>query len=166
MGPLAVGAAGRERMARQSGGEIDTAPIIDQGARPGVITRLIIFIIVLTGSALVFAIFQNRLGEGFLLGVLGVMAMIGVGYLFASAIGFIQIAPRSTGDELSRAFIDTMAEGLLVTDTKGRILYANRAYADLTGATSAADVKTVESLLSDNPEAAPTIERLAAGLRD
>ncbi|MFC6488962.1 cell cycle histidine kinase CckA [Nitratireductor sp. GCM10026969] len=153
-------------MARHSGGEIDTAPIIDQGARPGVITRLIIFIIVLTGSALVFAIFQNRLGDGFLLGVLGIMAMIGVGYLFASAIGFIQIAPRSTGDELSRAFIDTMNEGLLVTDAKGRILYANRAYAELTGASSAADVKTVESLLSDNPEAAPTIERLAGGLRD
>src|SRR5690606_27336489 len=31
---------------------------------------------------------------------------------------------------------------------------------------SAADVKTVEALLSDNPEAAPVIERLASGLRD
>ncbi|WP_159591804.1 cell cycle histidine kinase CckA [Chelativorans xinjiangense] len=153
-------------MAKISGGEIDTAPIIDQGARPGVITRLIIFILVLTGSALVFALFQERLGEGFLLGVLGVMAMIGVGYLFASAIGFIQIAPRSTGDELSRSFIDSMAEGLLVTDTRGNILYANRAYAALTGATSATDVKTVEALLSDNPEAASVIERLAASLRD
>lgn len=153
-------------MARISGGEIDTAPIVDQGARPGVITRLIIFIIVLTGSAFVFTLFQDQLGEGFLLGVLGVLAMIGVGYLFASAIGFIQIAPRSTGDELSRSFVDSMSEGLLVTDSRGRILYANRAYAELTGATSAADVKTVEALLSDNPEAAPTIERLAANLRD
>jgi two-component system, cell cycle sensor histidine kinase and response regulator CckA len=166
MGPRAVGATGRERMAKQSGGDIDTAPIVDQGTRPGVITRLIIFIIVLTGSALAIAVFQERVGEGFLLGILGVLAMIGVGYLFASAIGFIQIAPRSTGDELSRAFIDSMVEGLLVTDPKGRILYANRAYADLTGATTAADVKTVEALLSDNSEAAPIIERLAAGLRD
>ena len=165
-GPLALGATGRKRMAKINGGEIDTAPIIDQGARPGVITRLIIFILVLTGSALVFALFQERLGEGFLLGVLGIMAMIGVGYLFASAIGFIQIAPRSTGDELSRAFIDSMGEGLLVTDAKGHILYANRAYAALTGATSATDVKTVEALLSDNPEAAPVIERLVASLRD
>jgi two-component system, cell cycle sensor histidine kinase and response regulator CckA len=166
MGPRAVGATGRERMAKQSGGDIDTAPIVDQGTRPGVITRLIIFIIVLTGSALAIAVFQERVGEGFLLGILGVLAMIGVGYLFASAIGFIQIAPRSTGDELSRAFIDSMVEGLLVTDPKGRVLYANRAYADLTGATTAADVKTVEALLSDNSEAAPVIERLAAGLRD
>ncbi|WP_265518774.1 cell cycle histidine kinase CckA [Nitratireductor luteus] len=153
-------------MAKQTGGEIDTAPIIDQESRPGVITRLIIFIVVLTGSAFVFAIFQDRLGQSFLLGVLGILAMIGVGYLFASAIGFIQIAPRSTGDELSKAYVDSMSEGLLVTDVKGRILYANRAYAELTGATSAVDVKTVESLLSDNAEAAPTIEHLVAALRD
>ncbi|MCT8989547.1 ATP-binding protein [Chelativorans sp. SCAU2101] len=154
-------------MARSIGdGEVEMAPIVNQGARPGVITRLIIFILVLTGSALVFVLFQDRLGEEFLLGILGVLAMIGVGYLFASAIGFIQIAPRSTGDELSRAFIDSMGEGLVVTDAKGRILYANRAYAELTGAASATDVKTVEALLSDNPEAAPVIERVAAGLRD
>lgn len=154
-------------MARSIGdGEVEMAPIVNQGARPGVITRLIIFILVLTGSALIFVLFQDRLGDEFLLGILGVLAMIGVGYLFASAIGFIQIAPRSTGDELSRAFIDSMGEGLVVTDARGRILYANRAYAELTGAASATDVKTVEALLSDNPEAAPVIERVAAGLRD
>ncbi|WP_173931810.1 response regulator [Chelativorans sp. Marseille-P2723] len=152
--------------ARQGRAEIESVAIIDQGARPGVITRLIIFILVLTGSAMVFALFQDQLGEDFLLGILGILAMIGVGYLFASAIGFIQIAPRSTGDELSRSFIDSMGEGLVVTDAKGRLLYANRAYAELTGAISAADVSTVEALLSDNQEAAPVIERLAASLRD
>ena len=47
--------------------------------------------------------------------------MIGVGYLFATAIGFVQIAPRSTTDELSKAFVDSMGQGLLVTDTKGRV---------------------------------------------
>ncbi|WEX11897.1 response regulator [Chelativorans sp. AA-79] len=145
---------------------MEAAPIIDQGIRPGVLTRLVIFIVVLTGSALAVALFQERVGEDFLLGVLGVLAMIGVGYLFASAIGFIQIARRSSGDELSRSFVDSMSEGLIVADAKGRILYVNRAYAELTGASSSADVKAVEALLSDNAEAAPTIERLAAGLRD
>ncbi len=46
------------------------------------------------------------------------------------------------------------------------LIYANRAYADMTGASSAADLKTVEGLLSDVPEAAATIYRLASGLRD
>ena len=153
-------------MATQTGGETRPAPIVDQSTRPGAITRLLIFIVVLIFAALIFTIFRDRLGDPFLLGLLGVLAMIGVGFLFTAAIGFIHVAPRSTADELSRAFVDTMGQGLIVADIKGRVIYANRAYADMTGATSAADVRTIEGLLSDSPEASPTVYRLAAGLRD
>ena len=58
-----------------------------------------------------------------------------------------------------------MSQGLIVTDLKGRVIYANRAYADMTGATNAADVKTVEGLLSDVPEASAIVYRLASGLQ-
>lgn len=153
-------------MARETRGDFYPVPIVDQNTRPGAVTRLIVFIIVLTGAAVVFGLFRERLGDPFLLGMLGVLAMIGVGFLFATAIGFVQIAPRSTGDELSKAFVDSMSQGLIVTDTKGRVVYANRAYAEMTGAASAADLKTVEGLLSDVPEASVTIYRLASGLRD
>ncbi|MDH6232808.1 two-component system cell cycle sensor histidine kinase/response regulator CckA [Mesorhizobium soli] len=153
-------------MAKETRGDFYPVPIVDQSTRPGAITRLVIFIVVLTVAAIVFGIFRERLGDPFLLGMLGVLAMIGVGYLFATAVGFVQIAPRSTADELSKAFVDSMSQGLVVTDTKGRVVYANRAYADMTGATTVADVKTVEGLLSDVPEAAPTIYRVASGLRD
>lgn len=153
-------------MAKETRGDFYPVPIVDQNTRPGAVTRLIIFIVVLTGAAIVFGLFRERLGDPFLLGMLGVLAMIGVGFLFATAIGFVQVAPRSTSDELSKAFVDSMSQGLLVTDTKGRIIYANRAYADMTGASSAADLKTVEGLLSDVPEASMTIYRLASGLRD
>jgi len=153
-------------MAKQGRSDVNPAPIVDQSLRPGAIPRLIVFIIVLTGASIVFGIFRERLGDPFLLGMLGVLAMIGVGYLFATAIGFVQIAPRSTTDELSKALVDSMAQGLIVTDNKGRVIYANRAYADMTGATGAADVKTVEGLLSDSPEASPVVARLSAALRD
>ena len=46
------------------------------------------------------------------------------------------------------------------------MVYANRAYADMTGASNAADVKTMEGLLSDMPEASAIVYRLASGLRD
>jgi two-component system cell cycle sensor histidine kinase/response regulator CckA len=153
-------------MARETRGDFYPAPIVDNSTRPGAITRLIIFVVVLTGAAIVFGLFRERLGDPFLLGMLGVLAMIGVGYLFATAIGFVQIAPRSTSDELSKAFVDSLAQGLLVTDAKGRVVYANRAYAEMTGASSAADVKTVEGLLSDLPEASSTIDHLASVVKD
>ncbi|MBN9065285.1 MAG: response regulator, partial [Rhizobiales bacterium] len=141
-------------------------PVVDQSMGPGAITRLVIFIGVLTGAAILFVLFRSRFGDPFLLGMLGIMAMIGIGYLFATAIGFVQIAPRSTADELSKAFLGSMDAGAVVTDAKGQIVYANKAYAELTGGTSAADIRTVENLLSDNPEAAPVVGRLAAGLAD
>ena len=153
-------------MARRSGPTGQQAPIIDQGSRPGPVTRLIVFTIVLAVAAVVFSLFRDRLGDQFLLGLLGVLAMIGTGYLFATAIGFVQISPRSAGDELAKAFVDSMSQGLLVTDPKGSVVYANAAYAAMTGASSAADIKTVEGLLADLPEASGTIYRLVAGLRD
>ena len=153
-------------MARDSGVDARPAPIVDQSTRPGVIVRLTVFVVVLIITAILFTLFRERLGDPFLLGLLGVLAMIGAGFLFTMAIGFIQISPRSTADELSRAFVDTMGQGLLVTDLKGRIVYANQAYSAMTGATSAADVRTVEGLLSDVPEASGIIYKLATGLRD
>ena len=153
-------------MAKESGRDFYPAPIIDQNSRPGTIVRLIVFIVVLTGSAVVFSIFRERLGDPFLLGMLGVLAMIGVGYLFATAIGFVQIAPRSTSDAVSKAFVDSMRHGLIVTDARSRIVYANRAYADMTGAASAAEIKTAEGLLGDNPEASSVITRLVSQLTD
>jgi len=153
-------------MAKEARGDFYPVPIVDQSTRPGAIARLIVFIVVLTGAAIVFGIFRERLGDPFLLGMLGVLAMIGVGYLFATAIGFVQIAPRSRTDELSKSFVDSMSQGLVVTDAKSRVIYANRAYADMTGASGVSDLKTIEALLSDVPEASSTIERLASGLRD
>ena len=85
-------------MSREVRSDFYPMPIVDQNTRPGAITRLIVFIVVLTGAAIVFAVFRERLGDPFLLGMLGVLAMIGVGYLFATAIGFVQIAPRSSSD--------------------------------------------------------------------
>ncbi|MET3790204.1 cell cycle histidine kinase CckA [Aquamicrobium terrae] len=153
-------------MAKDARADFYPMPMVDHSTRPGTVTRLIIFILILIASAVVFGLFRERFGDPFLLGMLGVLAMIGVGFLFATAIGFIQVAPRSTGDELSKAFVDSMAQGLVVTDAKNRIIYANRAYADMTGAASAADIRTVEGLLSDAPEASSVIYRLASGLRD
>src|SRR5690606_2690375 len=69
-------------------------------------------------------------------------------------------------DDLSKAFLDTLEHGVVVTDQKGRIVYVNGAYAEMTGASTAADAKTVESLRIDIHEASGTVVRLANGLRD
>ena len=84
-------------MAKETRNDFYPVPIVDQAARPDAITRLIIFIVVLTGAAIVFGVFRERLGDPFLLGMLGVLAMIGVGYLFATAIGLVAAIPAVIG---------------------------------------------------------------------
>ena len=118
--------------------DIYPAPLVDRSGRPSAITRLIILMIVLTGVAVFFSVFRHQLGDPFLLGLLGVLAMIGVAFLFAAAIGFVHFLPRTASDDLSKAFLDTMEHGIVVTDQKGRIVYVNGAYAEMTGAADAA----------------------------
>ena len=74
-----------------------------------------------------------------------------------------QIAARSN---LPRAFLDGHQDGTIVTDRKGRIIYANAAYGALTGATKAADIQSLETILSRNREATEAIYRLTNGLHE
>ena len=100
-----------------------------------------------------------------LLGV-AFLAVLGVMFLFSMALGFIDLTSRTSGDLFARAFVDADGSGTLVTDTDSRVLYANRAYADLTGAVSARDVRTVERVFADEPAASEIVYRLTQDLGD
>ncbi len=153
-------------MAHKSGGELNPTPIVDQSMRLSTLSRLVGFIVALVLCVIVLIAFNDVLTPSTLLGLLGVLAMIGVGFLFALAIGFVQVSGRRPSDNLSRAIVDSSAQGMVVADAKGRILYANRAYAELTGAVSQEDTRTIEGLLSDSPEAAQVVYKLATAVRD
>ena len=92
-------------MAERPKSDFYPTPVIDRGGSPSAVTRLLIFVAVLIGAAVLFSLFRDELGEPFLVGLLGVLAMIGVGYLFATAVGFIRVAPQSSGDEIGRAHV-------------------------------------------------------------
>ena len=149
-------------MASQSGNESETLPFVDRDTRSGDVMRLLVLGAVLLAVAALFFVFGNRLGEPFRLALLGVFAMVGVFYLFASVIGIIRIAPRTTSNELSRALLDGSADGTVVADERGRIIYANRAYAEITGAKSPDEVRTVEGVLGGDPDAYEALQRLSS----
>ena len=135
------------------------APIVERSSRPGVILRIVLLAIVLTASAGAFIVFKNQLDNEFVLGLLGVLAMVGIFFFVSAMIGFIEIMPASRPDELSRTFVDSQPEGTLITDRKGRIVYANAAYGALTGATRENEAQTLETLFSRDREATePLIE--------
>ena len=143
-----------------------TDPIIDRGAPLTGIGRLIVLAFALVGTSIGFMIVSPDRAQPFVLGLLAILAVLGVASLFASAAGLVKFASGARDDSLGKAFADTMDEGILVSDSNARIVYANRAYAELTGAKSARDIPSVERAFSGNADATEAIYRLGQLLRD
>jgi two-component system cell cycle sensor histidine kinase/response regulator CckA len=96
---------------------------------------------------------------------LGVLATVGVAFLFASAAGLLRVrrdnAVRRAQADLQAAFFEALGEGALLTAPDGTAAAANPAYLKLYGAESQQDLRSVERLFSENPDAAEAVYRLA-----
>ena len=141
-------------------------PLVDRGVRSGTVVRIILLAIILIGVSIAFVVFKSSLDNELVLGALGVLAMVGIFFLVSSIIGFVEVMPQSKSDSLGRSFLDSHPDGTLVTDDKGRVLYANAAYGRMTGATKATEVQALETLLSRNRESNEALYRLTNGLRE
>ncbi len=153
-------------MARENQSGNYPTPIIDRHSKPGTVKRLIILAIVLIGAAVAFVYLEGRVNTNLGLGLLGILAMVGIFYLVSTFIGFVQIMPRGGGDVLSRLFIDGHPEGTVVTDRKGRVVYANQTYATLTGANGPDEVSSIEAILSRDNQASEAVYRLTNQVRE
>ena len=142
-------------------------PMINRPERSGNIGLLIGLALVLAGAAAAFAVMDRAVAQPFILALLGILAVVGVFCLFAGAIGFLRLSARpGEANPLASAFVDTLEDGALITDIDGRLVYANKAYAELTGAETAADVRVVERVFSSDPDATDAIFRLSKAMRD
>src|SRR5690606_26913701 len=142
------------------------APLIDRGARSGTVIRILLLALILIGVAVSFVLFQDALDNEVVLGILGILAMVGIFFLVSSVIGIVEVMPQSRPDELARGFLATHPDGILVTDARGRLVYANAAYGRLTGATTATTVQALEPLLSRRRESNEALYRLTHALRE
>jgi two-component system, cell cycle sensor histidine kinase and response regulator CckA len=136
-------------------------PIIDANPRRTDIRHLLVLGLVLIAAGVAFVLLKDQIGEPYMLMALGILAMVGVFYLFASVIGFIQITPGNASDALSKAILDSHPQGVAITDKRDRIIYANRAYADITGADSAAEVRSIGALVGHDVEASKAVYRMS-----
>mgnify|MGYP001363714190 CR=1 FL=1 len=139
--------------------------MVDRSGRTGNVLLLVLLAVALVTAAGVFAILDRASAEPYVMGLLGLLAVIGVFSLFAGAIGLLRFGAGAEGNGLARRFLDTMVDGICVTDLDGRIVYANSAYARMIRAESASEVRTVERVFSSDPDAADVIFRLAQAAR-
>ena len=110
-------------------------PIIDNYGKPKSATGLfLIGVIVVLAATIAVRLLKDQISETVMLGLVGALAGIGVFFLFLLAIGFIQLSANRRGDEFSKGLVNGMDSGVVVTDSEARIIYANHAYGEITGA--------------------------------
>ncbi|WP_102959273.1 cell cycle histidine kinase CckA [Mangrovicella endophytica] len=136
-------------------------PFIDRSANAAGVRRLLMLGGSLILLAALLALFGHAYGLAALLTIFAALAVIGIASIFAFALGVVQLSVRSSDKSVTGDIVDSMATGTLVVDRKGRIIYANRAYGEITGAGGADDVKTLERLLGRDAEASEAIYKLA-----
>ncbi len=92
--------------------------------------------------------------------------MAGVFFLFALAIGAIQLSGSSARDDITRGIVDGAPDGALVVEDGGRLIYANAAYLRLAGGDSFTNLAPVERIFVGSPEVSEAVYRLSQASRD
>src|SRR5262249_48888733 len=104
--------------------------------------------------------------QPYILGVLALLAMVGLFNLFAFAAGIIRFTDRTNDDPVMGRIADQAYDGLAVTDPRGHVVYSNAAYLTLTGAAGPQDVRPVERVFIGNPDVSEAVFRLLKAGRE
>src|ERR1700710_2024752 len=104
--------------------------------------------------------------QPYILGLLALLAMVGLFNLFAFAAGIIRFADRIADDPITRPIADHAFDGLAVTDPRGHVVYANTTYLTLTGASGSSDVRPVERVFIGDPDVSEAVFRLLKAARE
>ena len=130
----------------------------------------IVLVLLVAGGIVAAAVALMTIGRAqaqpYILGLLALLAMVGLFNLFAFAAGIIRFADRAADDPVMGRIADHAYDGLAVTDPRGHVVYSNAAYLALTGATTALDVRPVERVFIGNPDVSEAVFRLLKAARE
>src|ERR1700756_5142956 len=105
----------------------------------------IVLVLLVAGGIVAAAVALMSIGRAeaqpYILGLLALLATVGLFNLFAFAAGIIRFADRAADDPVMSRIADQSYDGLAVTDPRGHVVYSNTAYLALTGAASALEVR-------------------------
>jgi two-component system cell cycle sensor histidine kinase/response regulator CckA len=136
------------------------------GRGGGSIGLVLLIALVLVAAAGALLLIGRAKAEPFILGLLAVLATLGVFLLFALAAGILRMSGREAANPLLKALVDHANEGTLVTDPQGRVVYANAAYLDLVEASGPQDVRPVERVFMGDPGVSEAVYRLLKAARE
>jgi two-component system cell cycle sensor histidine kinase/response regulator CckA len=139
---------------------------VDRTERSGSPALVLVLAVLLVGAAIAFSFLPREDAGRLIVGLLAVLAVIGILAVFAFAVGFLQLSGQAIRNDITKTIADSSGDGLLVTEGDTRIVYANETYMTLSGARDPADIRTVERLFSGTPDVSEAVYRLAQAARE
>lgn len=134
--------------------------------RSGSIVLVLLVAAGIVATAVVLMTIGRAQAQPYILGVLALLAMVGLFNLFAFAAGIIRFTDRTADDPVMARIADHAYDGLAVTDSRGHVVYSNAAYLSLTGATAAQEVRPIERVFIGNPDVSEAVFRLLKAARE
>ena len=144
----------------------DPVAVHEPARRSGSIILVLLVAAGLVGVAVALMTLGRADAQPYILGVLAVLAMVGLFCLFAFAAGIVRFADRTADDPVMSRIADHAYDGLAVTNPRGHVVYSNAAYLTLTGAASPQDVRPVERVFIGNPDVSEAVFRLLKAARE
>jgi two-component system, cell cycle sensor histidine kinase and response regulator CckA len=139
---------------------------VDRSQRRGSAGMVLLVAVALVAAALMLLLIGRGHAQVYIVALLSVLAMVGVFSLFALATGILRMPGKAEVNPLIKAITDTAQDGLLVTDSAGRVIYANPAYLAMINAVDADDVRPVERVFVGDPDVSEAVYRLAKAARE
>ncbi|CAL78720.1 Putative two-component sensor histidine kinase with multiple PAS domains and a CheY-like response regulator receiver domain [Bradyrhizobium sp. ORS 278] len=134
--------------------------------RSGSILLILLVAFGLVAVAIALMTIGRNQAQPYILGLLSLLATVGLFNLFAFAAGIVRFADKAADDPVMGAIADHAFDGLAVTDPRGHVVYANAAYLSMTGAASAQEARPVERVFIGNPDVSEAVFRLLKAARE
>ena len=147
-------------------GKPDHLVSAEPARRGGSIALVLIIAVAVVAAAVAFMVLGRSHAQPFILGLISLLAMVGLFTLFAFAAGIVRFADRGAENPLMKPMADNAFDGLAVTDARGHIVYYNNAYLALTGAANAQEVRPVERVFIGNPDVSEAVFRLLKAAKE
>jgi two-component system cell cycle sensor histidine kinase/response regulator CckA len=152
---------------QQLTGEIGRAAVdrTRAGQNGGSIGMVLLIAMVLVGAGVGLILIGRTRSEPYILGLLAVLATVGVFLLLALAAGILRAPGKDTASSLLKSALDHAPNGILLTDGCGRVIYANAAYLELIDAKTR-EVPPVERAFIGDPGVSEAVYRLLKAARE
>jgi two-component system, cell cycle sensor histidine kinase and response regulator CckA len=132
----------------------------ERSERRGSIALVLLVAAALIAAAAGLMVVGGNQAGSYVILLLTLLGVVGVFSLFALAAGVLRISGRDAAHSLLEDVLENAHDGIVVTDRRGRVLFANAAYRRFADAAGIDDVRPVERVFVGDPEVSEAVYRL------